>query len=40
LASQGKVINRNAEIYVTSDADQEIWIGGKSEIRIKGEVTF
>ena len=40
LASQGKAINRNAEIYVTSDADQEIWIGGKAEIRIKGEVTF
>ena len=40
LASQGKVINRNGEIYVTSDADQEIWIGGRAEIRIKGEVTF
>jgi predicted PhzF superfamily epimerase YddE/YHI9 len=40
LASQGKVINRNGEIYVTSDADQKIWIGGRAEIRIKGEVTF
>jgi hypothetical protein len=25
---------------VTSDTDQEIWIGGRAEIRIKGEVTF
>ena len=40
LASQGKVINRRSEIQVTSDTDQEIWIGGRAEIRIKGEVTF
>lgn len=40
LASQGKVINRRSEIHVTSDTDQEIWIGGRAEIRIKGEVTF
>jgi len=34
------VINRNGEIYVSSDADQQIWIGGRAEIRIKGEVNF
>ena len=40
LASQGTVINRNSEIYVTCDAAQKIWIGGSAEIRIKGEVTI
>jgi predicted PhzF superfamily epimerase YddE/YHI9 len=40
LASQGKVINRDSEIYVTCDAAQKIWIGGSAEIRIKGEVTI
>lgn len=40
IASQGKAINRSGEIYVTSDAEREIWIGGRVEIRIKGEVNF
>ena len=40
LASQGTVINRKSEIFVTCGADQKIWIGGSAEIRIKGVVTI
>ena len=38
LASQGRILHRNAEIRVQADANSNIWVGGSAITKIKGDV--
>jgi len=38
VASQGTVMQRKGRIYLERDQDGQVWVGGYSHSRVKGEL--
>lgn len=39
VARQGTVLGRDGRVHVTA-ADGEVWVSGRSDLRVTGEVSF
>ena len=40
VAAQGTALGRRGRVYVTADADGQVWVGGKTETVVSGEISI